>query len=63
MYRILFILGKNTSDLNHFDVMCYKTSNHSGTFFLEWQVTSIVRNQLWLVDPGIKMFSGGQTKG
>ena len=23
----------------------------------------MVRNQLWLVDPGIKMFSGGQSKG
>ena len=60
---VFFWGGGNTSDFNHFDVMWYKTSNCSGTFFLEWQVTSIVRNQLWLVDPGIKMFRGGQTKG
>ena len=43
--------------------MCYKTSNCSRTFFSELQATSMVRNQLWLVDPGIKMFSGGQSKG
>ena len=43
--------------------MCYKTSNRSRTFFLELQATSMVRNRLWLVDPGIKMFSGGQSKG
>ena len=43
--------------------MCYETSKCSRTFFSELQATSMVRNQLWLVDPGINMFSGGQLKG
>ena len=43
--------------------MCYKTSNRSRTFFSELQAISMVRIWLCLVGSGIKMFSGGQSKG